>query len=119
MVSSRLGPRCQPPKLCVRVYICRGPSRSWPCGASLGPYRATKARASQTPRLRSLKPSLSEAPSMQRYALHTHADTPVRRGQGSGEKDQADGRAEGGAHATAVPLTDCHSSQGSFKAGQS
>lgn len=37
------------------------------------------------------------------HALHTHADTPVRRGQGSGEKYRADGRREGGAcHSSAI-----------------
>lgn len=38
------------------------------------------------------------------HALHTHANTPVRRGQGSGEKYRADGREAGGGacHSNAI-----------------
>lgn len=39
------------------------------------------------------------------HCTHMHEDTPVRRGQGSGEKHRDDGREEGGRQATAVPLT--------------
>lgn len=53
------------------------------------------------------------------HCTHMHEDTPVRGGQGSGEKDRDDSREEGGGHATAVPLTDCQSSQGSSRVGQS
>lgn len=53
------------------------------------------------------------------HCTHVHRDTPVHRGQGSGEMFRDDGREWGERHATAVPLTDCQSSQGSFRARRS
>lgn len=85
-------------------------SRSW--GLTVPPKPGH--RKPQVSRLWSLGSS-NEHAKTDTHCTHMHKGTLVRGGQGSGKKF----REEGGRHATAGPLTDCQSSQGSFRDRQS